>query len=104
MSGFYIGFHANDVNAVKGKDKVKTQQNQTKPILDDRHSRIVNGYMSSMVGECYYDAYQQNESSIAGTANLCDNAMLFLKELCKTKNYDTCNSEFLRKYLVGMAQ
>ena len=104
MSGLYVGFiMSHDTEAVKKKSTThKTPLNNA--TLDDRYSRMLSGYVDTVIGGCYYDAYQQNDTHTPTTGNICDSAMLYFKEICKSKHYDACNSEFLRKYLEGMGQ
>jgi len=94
MTGYYFGSLLN-TNEVKATGKP----------LDDRQFRILSDMMDQTVSSCYYDLYLTNAtSSTPASGDICNNAVIFYKELCQTMNLQSCHSDYFTKYLAGMGE
>jgi hypothetical protein len=66
----------------------------------ERTNRILSDLMDQTIGACYYDTYQSNETNY--NADICNKIMMFNKQVCMNFTLDSCNSDYLRKYLKNM--
>lgn len=76
------------------------ESEKAKVSTSERYNRILSDLMDQTIGACYYDTYQSNETNYNG--DICNKIMMFNKQVCMNFTLDSCNSEYLRKYLKNM--